>query len=565
MITLRNPEPGTVYLVGGGPGDPGLLTLRGAAALARADVVLYDYLVNPSELEHAPESAELIPLGRPHTGRRFTPEQITDLMIEKAREGRTVVRLKGGDPSVFGRCADETEALREADVPYEIVPGITAGLAVGSYCEIPVTQHADASAVALVTGRERNAKRGSSLDYPSLACFPGTLVFYMGVGRCGEWSRALIEHGKPTSTPVGIVRWCACTDQRFVRCTLDEVPEVVERLDLRPPALFVVGDVVDRAPDLSWFSARPLCGRRVLIPECPAADAGMRDELAALGADVTLRPTARTSAPATWAFVDEALDSMRLWDWIVFADGPSVDRFLGRLLERGGDLRRLGSTRLAALSPGAAERLGNHHLRPDVGPEGAGGGEPEARLVRAARGRSFLLVGDGREPVALGDGLADAGAVVRRLVASCSVDVAEPDAWVADGLAAGEIHWVVATREETARGLVRLYGAALGRARLASLDPTASAVLREAGHEPAVEVCCPSPSSLADALLHAERAGGVPPVTPAVRNAEAVASGGRVGPGASDEVDGRFASNGGKPTEAGASDRRTVSPVPTLR
>lgn len=558
MITLRSPEPGTVHLVGGGPGDPGLLTLRGAAALARADVVLYDYLVNPSELEHAPETAELIPLGRPHTGRRFTPEQITDLMIEKAREGLTVVRLKGGDPSVFGRCADETEALRGAGIPYEIVPGITAGLAVGSYCEIPVTQHADASAVALVTGRERNAKRGSSLDYPSLAAFPGTLIFYMGVGRCREWSRALIEHGKPTSTPVGIVRWCACTDQRFVRCTLDEVPEVVERLDLRPPALFVVGDVVDHAPDLSWFSARPLCGRRILIPECPTLAGPLRDELAALGADVALRPTVRTSAPATWRFVDAALDSIREWDWIVFAEGPSVDRFLGRLLERGGDLRMLGGARLAALHPGAAERLGRHHLRPDVGP----GGEAEADLAHGARGRSFLLVGDGRETLALGDALVDAGAVVRRVVASCSVDVAEPDAWVADGLAAGEIHWVVATRQETARGLVRLYGAALGRARLASLDPAASAALRAAGHEPALEVCCPSPSSLADALLHAERAragAGVPAAT-------APASPGKAGPGAPGAVGGRFASNGGDPAEAGASvDGRPLNPVPTLR
>ncbi len=254
MTTMPKDSPATVYLVGAGPGDPGLITLRGVECLAKADLVLYDYLVNPAILEHAPDSAELICLGHHSTGRVLSPEEIVAKMLEAALGGRTVVRLKGGDPSIFGRGADETEPLREAGVPLEIVPGITAGLATAAYCEIPITHHDDASAVALITGQERQGKSASRLDYEALANFPGTLIFYMGVKKVARWSRSLIEHGKPPETPVAIVRWCTRTRQQTVRCTLATVVEVVHKQELHPPAVFVVGKVVDRAPQISWFA-----------------------------------------------------------------------------------------------------------------------------------------------------------------------------------------------------------------------------------------------------------------------------------------------------------------------
>ena len=243
----------TVYLVGAGPGDPGLITLRGVECLAQADLVLYDYLVNPAILKHARNSAELICLGHHSTGRALSPEEIVAKMLEAALGGKTVVRLKGGDPSIFGRGADEIEPLRQAGIPLEIVPGITAGLATAAYCEIPITHHEDASAVALITGRERQGKPASRLDYEALANFPGTLIFYMGVRKAERWSSALIKHGKPPQTPVAIVRWCTRQRQQTVRCTLATVVEVVKEQGLSPPAVFVVGKVVDRAPELSWF------------------------------------------------------------------------------------------------------------------------------------------------------------------------------------------------------------------------------------------------------------------------------------------------------------------------
>jgi len=243
--------------VGAGPGDPDLITLRAVECLRRADVVLYDYLVNPAVLEHAPASAELVCLGHHSTGRACSPEEIVARMLDEARKGRTVVRLKGGDPSIFGRGADEAEALRGAGIPFEIVPGITAALAAAAFCEIPITHHQDASAVALVAGQERHCKAVSCLDYGALASFPGTLVFYMGVTRAAEWSAALLAHGKPPETPVAIVRRCTWSEQQMIRCTLADVAETVRQHALRPPALFVVGKVVDHAPQRSWFADGP--------------------------------------------------------------------------------------------------------------------------------------------------------------------------------------------------------------------------------------------------------------------------------------------------------------------
>ena len=202
MATTPSNAPATVYLVGAGPGDPALITLRAVECLALADLVVYDYLVNPAILEHVSASAELVCLGHHSTGRARSPDEIVARVIEGARGGKTVVRLKGGDPSVFGRGADEIEPLREAGIPFEIVPGITAGLALAAFCEIPITHHDDASAVALVVGHERHCKTESCLDYGVLAEFPGTLIFYMGVRRAAQWSQALIDHGKPPETPV---------------------------------------------------------------------------------------------------------------------------------------------------------------------------------------------------------------------------------------------------------------------------------------------------------------------------------------------------------------------------
>jgi len=503
MIRDATYPTGTVYLVGAGPGDPGLLTLRGVECLERADVVLYDYLVNPATLEHAAPGAELVPLGRHGRGRTLTPEQIVERMIEEARRGRAVARLKGGDPSVFGRGSDETEALREAGVPYEIVPGVTTGLAMAAYCEIPITQHDDASAVALVAGHERNAKETSCLDYAGLAAFPGTLVFYMGVGRAAEWSGALIEQGKPPDTPVAIVRWCTRAKQQTVRCTLATVADTITRTNLRPPAVFVVGSVVARAPAHSWFASRPLFGTRVLVPGSPAASKKLVRRLTDLGVEVISSPAVRVTEPSDWEGVDAALDELGDYDWIVFSGANGANGFLRRLFRRGMDGRNLRGVRLAALGSGAAEALAHHQLHADLTPRVFDPHALARELLGTGRVHRFLLVRPSPTAGSLGEALAAAGAIVDPVVAHRSLPVTEADPEVYAALRAGDVDWVTITSGAMARSLAELYEGGLGSARLACIGPVASRALRELGYEPSVEAAPHTTDGLVEAILKA--------------------------------------------------------------
>jgi uroporphyrinogen III methyltransferase/synthase len=502
MAATSTPRPATVYLVGAGPGDPGLITLRGVECLARADLVLYDYLVNPAILEHAPATAELIPLGRRISGRGVTPDDITTRMVAEARQGKTIVRLKGGDPSVFGRGADEEQALREAGIPFEIIPGITTGLAVAAYCEIPITQQDDASAVALVTGRERDAKVVSRLDFGALASFPGTLLLYMGVTRAEEWSGALMEHGKSPDTPVAIVRWCTRAEQRQVRCTLGTAARVIAEQNIRPPAVIVIGDVVARAPAVPWFEARPLFGTRVLVPGSPATSELLRARLTHLGADAIIQPAIQVTDPPDWTPIDAALDQVDRYDWLVFSNAAGVDYFLRRLFDRGGDARRLGAVRICAIGAGTADRLTRYHVVADLVPEGFGAASLARSLLPAEGGPPrILLVRSGHGGDALIAALRAGGGTVDPVAAYQSTDVEEPDPDVAAALAAGEIAWIAITSSSVARSLVRLYGDALRPARFATIGPLASATLRELGFEPTVEADPQTTAGLVDAIL----------------------------------------------------------------
>ena len=518
MTTTPSAVPATVYLVGAGPGDPGLITLRAVECLRQADLVLYDYLVNPAVLEHASASAELVCLGHHSTGRALSPDEIIAQMLDGARSGRTVVRLKGGDPSVFGRGADETGALRGAGVPFEIVPGITAGLAAAAFCEIPVTHHDDASAVALIAGQERHCKAAPCLDYGALAGFPGTLVFYMGVKRSARWSRALIEHGKPPETPVAIVRRCTWAQQQTIRCTLATVAEVVDEQELLPPALFVVGEVVARAPQLSWFSARPLFGRRVLVAGSPSTARQLRDRLAALGAGVMVQPAIRITDPPDWAPLDAALERLDRYDWLVFASRNGVDYLFRRLLDHhGGDARRLGGVKLAVVGSGTAEQLTRYGIQADLVPERFDAESLAEALAQEAPGRRFLLARASRGRQVLADKLKGAGALVDQVVVYGSVDVREPDPDVAAALSSGKIDWIAVTSPATARSLGRLYGDDLRRAGLASLSPLTSTAIRDLGHEPAAEASPHTMAGLVDAILRAGPASGAATTTETAR------------------------------------------------
>jgi uroporphyrinogen III methyltransferase/synthase len=490
-----------VHLVGAGPGDPGLITVRAVQCLQEADLVLYDYLANPTLVEYAPEGAELVRLGRHDRGRSLTPDEITEVMVQAALEGRNVVRLKGGDASIFARGGDEADACRAAGIPFEIVPGITSGLATAAYAEIPLTHFEDASAVALVTGHERDDKEESHLDYQALAAFPGTLVFYMGVKWAGTWSQALVDHGKAPDTPVAIVQWCSRARQQTVKCTLESVVEAIGEKGIRPPSLFVVGKVVDHAPDLSWFQERPLFGTTVLVAASRQTSSRLRSRLSVLGAEVLTQPAIRVAEPVDWSPVDAALDRLENYDWLVFTSGNGVDGLMGRILATGRDARALGGVRLAALGQGTAERLGFYHLKPDLTPPRVDASALAQTLMKDAPGGAFLMArATGDRPV-LAEELEEVGAAVDQIGVYRTVDVDDPNQDVADALKAGEVQWITVTSSPTARSLVRLYGELLRTGKIISISPLTSATLEELGYAPAMEATPHTVDGLVEALL----------------------------------------------------------------
>jgi uroporphyrinogen III methyltransferase/synthase len=495
---------GKVFLVGGGPGDPGLLTLRGAECLARADVVLYDYLVNPHVLGHVREGAELVCLGRHGRDRIMSQDEVNAAMIRHTLAGKNVVRLKGGDPIVFARISEEIAALEGAGVPYEIVPGVTAALAVGSYAGIPLTQGDAASAVALVTGHERDDKQQSALDYRALAAFPGTLVFYMGVTTAERWTAELIDAGKLADTPAAIIRRVSLADQQTIRCTLGTVAETIRERKLRPPALVIVGQVAAAATVHDWFSERPLFGRRVLVTRAAHQAPELVKMLSERGAGVINQPAIEIGPPDDWGPVDAALNRLDQFDWLVFSSANGVRSFLDRLLT-GRDLRALGSIKLAAIGPGSAEELARYHLRADIVPEEYRAESLAGALVgEASAGRRFLLVRASRGREVLAEQLRAAGGQVEQVVVYTNRDVATADPQVAELLSAGKIDWITVTSSAIARSLVKLFGDELRRARLVSISPITTATLAELGHNVAAEAQQYTMAGVVAALLAAD-------------------------------------------------------------
>lgn len=502
-MPTHRPTSGRVYLVGAGPGDPGLITIRGVECLRCADLVLYDYLVNPAILSYASSTAELIGLGHHSTQRSVPQTQINDWMVEAARSGRVVARLKGGDPDIFGRSAEETEALRRAGIPYETVPGVTAALAAAGYAGIPITHGSHASAVALVTGQERHDKQCPQLNYEALAGFPGTLIFYMGVTSAKHWSEALIARGKSPDTPTMIVRRCTWPDQTTVRCTLGTVASVISEQHIRPPAVVVVGEVVSLAAEVSWFTSRPLFGCRIVVTRPRDQAQELVEPLGRQGAEVLLQPAIQISPPADWEQIDAALDRLPDYDWLVFSSSNGVRSLLDRLCSTKGDLRKLGRIKLAAIGPGTADELARYHLKADLVP-----GEYRAEalaeaLAGDAAGHRFLLARASRGREVLAETLTAAGGLVDQVVVYQNTDVEQPDPHIVQAISAGKVDWVTVTSSTIARSLVRLFGESLRGVKLASISPVTSATLRDLGYEPAAEATEYTMGGLIDAMIAA--------------------------------------------------------------
>ncbi len=363
--------PAKVYLVGAGPGDPGLLTRRGEAVLSRADVVVYDHLASTRLLDLAPASALRIAAGKSIGHCTLTQDEINSLLIDHARAGRSVVRLKGGDPLVFGRGAEEALSLRAAAIPFEIVPGVTAGVGVTAYAGIAVTHRAAASAVAFVTGHgDPEADAGHNrLDWPALSRFPGTLVVYMGVTHLAAICRTLLRLGKPPDTPAAVIEAGTLSSQRTEVATLETIAQVAGRAGVRPPALLVVGPVVSLREDLAWFEQLPLFGQRIVVTRPRDEGARSAAMLEALGAEVLLAPTVEVRPITDREPLDSAIARLADYQWLVFTSANGVRFFVQELESRGRDLRSLGHLKLAAIGPATARALAEIHLRADLIPD----------------------------------------------------------------------------------------------------------------------------------------------------------------------------------------------------
>jgi uroporphyrinogen III methyltransferase / synthase len=484
---------GRVYLVGAGPGDPGLLTARALELIARADVIMYDRLIGDAALAGAREGAELLFVGKEGGAASVPQEQTEALMVQRAQTGAEVVRLKGGDPFVFGRGGEEALALRAAGIAYEVVPGVTAGVAALAYAGIPATHRGLASAVALVTGHEDSDKE-SALDWPAVARFPGTLVFYMGVRRLERIVSALLGAGRPGSEPAAVVQAGTLPEQRVVTGTLQTIHEQARALDIRPPAVAVVGPVAALAERLSWLAPRALAGRTVAVTRARAQASTLARRLEALGARVVQAPAIRV-LPLPGPPLDPSP-----YDLVCVTSANGVAGLFERLAGGGRDARALAGARVAAIGAGTAAALAERGITADVVPERAVaealvcalGREPVRRAL-IARARSARDV--------LPDALRERGAEVD--VLELYETVAEP---LADAVLerARSADYITFTSASTVRFFLQAadHRAGLSRStRIVSIGPITSAALREHGLEPHVEASQHDLEGLLAALL----------------------------------------------------------------
>jgi uroporphyrinogen III methyltransferase/synthase len=481
----------TVYLVGAGPGDPGLITVAGATLLERADVVVYDRLASPALLDLAPDAAELISAGKAPGRVELTQDEINALLVERGQTGATVVRLKGGDPFVFGRGGEEAEALAAAGVPFEVVPGITSAIGAPAYAGIPVTHRGVSTHFTVVTGHEDPSKESTDVDWDALARLGGTLVILMGAGNVADIAQRLIAGGRDSSTPVAAVRNGTRADQETMRATLGTIGDA----GVRAPSAIVVGDVAGL--DLAWFESRPLFGRSVLVTRAREQASTLRVALENLGASVVELPTIAVEP------VDFTLPELASYDWLVFTSVNGVDAFfVDGLWQQGLDARALAGLQVTAIGPATASALLGYDVNVDLVPE-----RPVAESLLeafpepAAHGARVLLVRAEQGRDVLPDGLIRRGYSVDVLPVYRTVR-AEPDAATLERVRTGDVDAITFTSSSTVGNLCDLLGALPDPQPLVvSIGPATSETARARGLRVDVEADPHTVGGVIDALV----------------------------------------------------------------
>lgn len=478
-----------IYLVGSGPGDPGLFTVKGVRCLEKADTIVYDRLAPEALLDYAKPEAERIYVGKKPGNPSMPQEEINNLLVELGKAGKTVVRLKGGDPYIFGRGGEEALDLLEAGIPFEVVPGITSGVAAPAYAGIPVTHRGVSTSVAFITGHEDPTKGRQDVDWSRLANAADTLVLYMGVGRLREISAELISAGRDPETPTACVRWGTIADQQTVTGTLGDIAEKVAEAGLKPPAITVVGDVVSlRESGLDWFEQRPLFGRRVVVTRARAQAGELSVMLEDLGAQILEFPTIDIQSPQDFTPLDKAISELDSFDWLVFTSVNGVDAFLERLERHGLDVRAVPrAARIAAIGPATADRVQAIGLRVDIVPREY---RAESLLEEISEdslvGKRVLIPRAKVARAVLPEKLREAGAEVVVPPAYESIPTDEGKEALAASLAEGEVDCVTFTASSTVENFVRAFGAEeagllLEETRVACIGPITADTARGYG------------------------------------------------------------------------------------
>ncbi len=476
-----------IYLVGSGPGDPGLFTLKGLRCIREADAIVYDRLAPEVLLEHAKPGAELIYVGKKPGNPSMTQEEINGLLVELGRAGKTVVRLKGGDPYVFGRGGEEALTLVEGGIPFEVVPGVTSGIAAPAYAGIPITHRGISASVAFVTGHEDPAKDSSNADWNRIANGADTLVLYMGVGRLREISSELIFAGRRPDTPVAVVRWGTVLEQHTVTGTLEDIADKVVEANLKPPAITVVGGVVSlREAGLDWYERRPLFGRHVVVTRARAQAGELSAELKKLGAEVLEFPTIEIRPPEDFGPLDAAIRDLDSFDWLIFTSVNGVEAFVARLAHHGLDLRAVPrGAKIAAIGSATAQRIREIGLRVDVVPREF---RAEALIEEVTgdslAGRRILIPRARAAREILPEKLREAGAEVVVAPAYESVPSSGGKGELAKRLGAGQVDCVTFTASSTVENFIRAFGAKaatrlLAGTRVACIGPITADTARK--------------------------------------------------------------------------------------
>jgi len=484
---------GKVYLVGAGPGDPGLITVRGRQCIEQADVLIYDYLAAETFLHYAPPDAQRIYVGKKAGQHTLQQEKINQLIVAKAQQGKNVVRLKGGDPFVFGRGGEEAQELAQADIEFEIVPGVTAGVAAPAYAGIPVTHRDYASDFALITGHEDASRTGETqIDWEALGRWKGTLAFYMGVKNLPLICANLQKHGMASDTPAALIGWGTTPRQRTLTAAIATLPDLAEQQNFQPPAIILIGHVVKLRDQLNWFENRPLFGRRIIVTRSRVQASELTEKLTRLGAEVIECPTIRIEPPEDVAPLQQAIEDLPKYDWLILTSVNGVEAFFNQLIAAGYDARRLANIKVCTIGPATAQKMKDYGIRPDLVPERY---VSESVLDAFKKGgkvlkKRILLARSDISRKDLPVGLSEMGAEVDDVVSYRTVRDESGKDQAVRAIEADEVDWVTFTSSSTVRnflgiiGLEKLTGKKL---KIASIGPITSDTIEKAGFRVDVE------------------------------------------------------------------------------